>query len=116
MTDGDLKIDGAISGRVRILAKGEIYLPSTANVADYSKLMVAANGGLRIYRSIIYGLLISAGNIAYNDTIAQPQSYYFYGKILSEGSVVMHLDYTEYSDAVALSTGFTFPTTAVTGS
>ena len=116
VTDGDLKIDGAISGRVRILAKGEIYLPSTANVADYSKLMLAANGGLRIYRSIIYGLLISAGNIAYNDTIAQPQSYYFYGQILSEGSVVMHLGYTEYSDAVALSTGFTFPTTAVTGS
>ena len=116
VTDGDLEIDGAISGRVRILAKGTIYLPNTANVADYSKLMLAANGGLRVYRSIRYGLLVTAGDVAYNDSVSQPQSYSFYGKILAEGSVVMHLGYTEYSDVVASSTGFTFPTTAVTGS
>lgn len=127
VTNGNLIIDGAISGNVRILAKGSVTLSNTAVVQDGSYLMIVANGGLNIYRSIKYGLLATAGNVVYNIADTANGSHwekvngiwtlvydytnnsYFYGQILAEGSVSMNVGTIVYSNLVSQHAGFYIP-------
>lgn len=127
VTNGNLIINGAISGNVRILAQGSVTLSAGAAVQDGSNLMIVANGGLNIYRSIKYGLLATAGNIVYNIDDVDNGGYwkrvngqwvwvsnysnsgYFYGQILVEGSAAVNLGTIVYSNLVSQHAGFYIP-------
>lgn len=130
IVNGDLTISEKISGNVRILVKGKLTVTTATAAAgvfayDATKnnrgvlttpayIMLAANGGMDIGRSIGYGLLVSAGDINYEPD-STPLRYAFRGQILSEGQVSMHLGYIYYAGDVATHVGFGLPTGAVTG-